>query len=127
MKGQNTKTKGMAFNLFLLLYVDDGSFIFESNKDMAKGATTILYHNMKRFRLLMHIRKGSSKSKMEALYIPLPGTEASDTDRDKIFVDGTDQGYVMFNRRFTYLGSIITDDLEDSAEIHARIGEYCTA
>jgi hypothetical protein len=30
---------------------------------------------------------------------------------------------VTFNRRFTYLGSFITDDLEDSAEIHARIGK----
>jgi hypothetical protein len=54
---------------------------------------------------------------------PTPSTEASDTDRDKIFDDETDQGYVTFNRRFTYLGSIITDDLEDSAEIHSRIGK----
>jgi hypothetical protein len=30
---------------------------------------------------------------------------------------------MTFNRRFTYLGSIITDDLEDSAEIHASIGK----
>jgi hypothetical protein len=30
---------------------------------------------------------------------------------------------VTFNRRFTYLGSIITDDLKDGAEIHARIGK----
>jgi hypothetical protein len=49
---------------------------------------------------------------------------ASEADRSKIVVDRTDQGYVTFNRRFTYLGSIITDDLEDSAEIHARIGKY---
>jgi hypothetical protein len=28
---------------------------------------------------------------------------------------------MMFNRRFMYLGSIVTNDLEDSAEIHARI------
>jgi hypothetical protein len=69
MKGQNTKTKGTAFNLFLSLYVDNGSFIFESKKDMAKGAM-ILYHHMKWFGLLMHIGKGGSKSKTEALYIP---------------------------------------------------------
>jgi hypothetical protein len=30
---------------------------------------------------------------------------------------------MTFNRRFTYIGSIITDDLEDSAEIHSRIGK----
>jgi hypothetical protein len=46
---------------------------------------------------------------------------ASDTDRSKVFIENTYQGYVTFNRRFTYLGSIITNDLEDRAEIHSRI------
>jgi hypothetical protein len=122
MKGQSTNTKGTAFNLFLSLYVDDGSFLFETKEDMAKGAT-VLYHHMKRFGLLMHIGKNGSKSKTEALYIPPPGTTASDADRSKVLVENTDQGYVTFNRRFTYLGSIITNDLEDGAEIHARIGK----
>jgi hypothetical protein len=61
----------VAFNLFLSLYADNGSFIFESKEDMANG-TTILYHHMKRFRLLIHNGRDGSKSKMEALYIPLP-------------------------------------------------------
>jgi hypothetical protein len=60
---------------------------------------------MKRLGLLVHIRKNGGKSKMEALFIPPP-------DRDKVLINNTDQGYVTFNRRFTYLGSIITDDLE---------------
>jgi hypothetical protein len=30
---------------------------------------------------------------------------------------------VTFNRKFTYLGSVITDDLDDSVEINARIGK----
>ena len=122
MKGQDTKTKGTAFNLFLLLYVDNGYFLFETKEDLAKEAT-IIYHHMKRFGLLMHIGKNGSKSKTEALFIPPPGETALVTDRDKVFIDNTDQGYVTFNRRFTYLGSIITDDLEDSTEIHARIGK----
>jgi hypothetical protein len=50
-----------------------------------------------------------------------PGAMASDTDRSKVFIENTYQGYVTFNRRFTYLGSIITNDLEDRAEIHSRI------
>jgi hypothetical protein len=68
---------------------------------------------MERFRLLMHIGKDGSKFKTEAVYIPPPDMEASDSDRDKIVIDRTDQEYVTFNRRFTYLGSIITDDLRD--------------
>jgi hypothetical protein len=78
---------------------------------------------MRRFGLLMHIGKDGGKSKTEALYIPPPGTEASCTDKDKVFIDNTDQGYVTFNRRFTYLGSIITEDLGDSDEIHACLGK----
>jgi hypothetical protein len=50
MKGQNTTgtTEGTDFNLFLSLYGDDGSFIFETKEDMAKGAS-ILYHHMKMY------------------------------------------------------------------------------
>jgi hypothetical protein len=33
MKGQNVKTKGTMFELFLSLYVDDGSFMFEMKDD----------------------------------------------------------------------------------------------
>jgi hypothetical protein len=77
---------------------------------------------MKRFGLLKHIGKKRGKSKTEVLYIPPPGTKASDADRSKEFVENIDQGYVTFNRGFTYLGSIITNDLKDGAEIHARIG-----
>jgi hypothetical protein len=60
---------------------------------------------------------------MEALYIALPGSTATKADRSKVFVDNMDQGYVTFNRKFTYLGSIITEDLDDDAEISARIGK----
>jgi hypothetical protein len=122
MKGQNYKTKGTMFELFLSLYVDDGSFMFKSKADMQKGAS-ILFHHMKRFGLLMHIGRDGGKSKTEALYIPAPGTIISDADRTKILVDDTDQGYITFNKKFTYLGSIITEDLEDTTEINARIGK----
>jgi hypothetical protein len=53
------------------LYIDNGSFIFESKEDMTKGVS-ILYQQMKRFGLLMHIGKDGSKSKTEALYTPPP-------------------------------------------------------
>jgi hypothetical protein len=71
----------------------------------------------------MHIGKDGSKSETEALHIPPPGMEASDSDRDKIVIDRTDQGCMTCNRRLMYLGSIITYDPEDSAKMHARIGK----
>jgi hypothetical protein len=56
MDGQSHKTKGTAFGLLLSLYVDNASFHFESKQDMARG-TTLIYHHMRRFGLLMHIFK----------------------------------------------------------------------
>jgi hypothetical protein len=58
---------------------------------------------MKRFGLFMHIRKDGSKSKTEVICIPPLGVTASATDRDKVFVENSDQGYVTFNRRFTHI------------------------
>jgi hypothetical protein len=110
MKGQNYKTKGTIFYLFLSLYVDNGSFMFESREDMIKGSA-ILVHHMRRFGLQMHIGRDGGKSKTEALFIPAPRTTSTNADRIKIVVDSTDQGYVTFNRKLTYLESIITDDL----------------
>jgi hypothetical protein len=55
--------------------------------------------------LLMHIGRDGGKSKMEALYITPPGTEITDVDRSKVIIDNTDQGYITFGRKFTYLGS----------------------
>jgi hypothetical protein len=75
MNGQGLTAKGTSFELLLSLYVDDGSFLFKTKQDMAKG-TTILFHHIQRFRLLMHIGRNGSKSKTEALFIP-PSTQAS--------------------------------------------------
>jgi hypothetical protein len=76
---------------------------------MAKG-TTILFHHMQRFGLLMHIGRDGKKFKTKALFIPPPNTQAYVNDRDKIIVKNTDHRYVTFNWKFTYLGSVITDD-----------------
>jgi hypothetical protein len=88
MKGQNYKMKGTMCELFLSLYVDDGSFIFESRSDMKKG-TAILLHHMKHFVLLMRIGRDGGKLKTGALYIPTPRTIITDADKSKIFVDNT--------------------------------------
>jgi hypothetical protein len=42
-------------------------------------------------------------------------------DRDKIVIENTDQGYMTFKWKFKYLGSIITNYLDDSIKINVRI------
>jgi hypothetical protein len=91
-------------------------------EDMVKGKS-ILHHHMKRLGLFTSEIWEQVQDRSTILRYHHRVLTASDTDRDKVFVDNADQGYVMFNRRFTYLGSIITNDLEDSAEIHAKIGK----
>jgi hypothetical protein len=88
---------------------------------MAKG-TTILFHHMRRFGLLMHIGQDGKNPRQKPSLSP-PNTQASLNDRDKIIIKSTDQGYTFFNRKFTYLGSVITNDLDDSVEINVRIGK----
>jgi hypothetical protein len=95
MKGQNYKTKGTMFELFLSLYIDDGSFMLESRSDMERG-TAILFHHMQFVGLLIHIKRDGGKLKTEALYIPAPGTVTTDADKSKIFVDNTDQVHISW-------------------------------
>jgi hypothetical protein len=79
MHGQAWNTKGTAFKINHILYVDDGMFVFETKRDMIKGAE-ILRKHMLRFGLLMHYGKDEKKSKTEAVYFPPPGVEVTDED-----------------------------------------------
>jgi hypothetical protein len=41
MNKQGLKAKRVRFDLFLLLYIDTGSFLFETKQGMAKGASIL--------------------------------------------------------------------------------------
>ena len=54
---------------FLLLYVDDGASLFNSRNDAIVG-TNIIFNQMKRMGLNMHVGSGKKASKTEAVFFP---------------------------------------------------------
>ena len=134
MRAQSTKAKGTAFSLFKILYVDDGAFMFESKKDMVRGANVVKAH-FARFGLIMHHGTEKAGSKTEAIYFPPAlNSPVSDGSSDESRTEGLDGfeddeanfdlktgGYISYTKEFKYLGSIITQDLRDNTEIEGRI------
>jgi hypothetical protein len=67
--------QGALFYLYQsLYYVDDCAFIFTNSQEFERG-TKLIYSQMRRFGLLVHIRSDGKKSKIEAIYFPLQQEE----------------------------------------------------
>ena len=62
-----------AFEICQCLYVDDGSFIFNTCEDLKKGLN-LVYKHFARFGLEMHIGKGETKSKTECVMFLILGS-----------------------------------------------------
>ena len=60
------------FELFYMLYVDDGAFVFKSRHQLEIGIPLLLRHFAK-FGLEMHIGKENKPSKTECVFFPTPG------------------------------------------------------
>ena len=67
----STLSFGMLFDLFWMLYIDDGEFVIESRNNIDKRITLLFYH-FARFVLRMHI--GTEKTLEDWIFIlPAPG------------------------------------------------------
>ncbi|KAL7426046.1 hypothetical protein ACHAXH_000620, partial [Discostella pseudostelligera] len=60
----------IAFDVFHILYLDDGSFLFATRDDMIKGLE-IINNTFKQLGLEMHVGSNGKKSKTEAMYFPV--------------------------------------------------------
>jgi exonuclease III len=122
--GQDWKAKGKLLELYYLLYVDDGAFIFTSRRDMIK-ASRIIHQTMARFGLIMHIGRDGKPSKTEAMYHPPSYQECKERPENEPeeATYSVADGYITFTRKFKYLGSWITQDLRDDTDIKVRIGK----
>ena len=108
----------LEFDLDASLYADDAALMFSNRQDLVK-ATNIIYSLLKRFGLMMHVGSGDKASKTEAMFIPGYGRQHSDGDTSRYTVNGT--GFIDFTTIFPYLGSKITSDCKDDADIDNRI------
>ena len=119
---QNHKAKGTLFEILYLLYVDDGTFLFDSREALERGANRI-YEHFARFGLKMHIGHAEGKSKTEAMYI----SPSLKEDKEKLLEPNLEpripvhDGFITLTEDFRYLGSIISNNLRDELEITTRI------
>ena len=66
-----TFSEGTLFDMFCMLYVDDGAFAFPSRKEIELGSAVICQHFAK-FGLEMHVSSATKASKTEAVFFPDP-------------------------------------------------------
>ena len=69
---RNTFKEGTLYELFSILYVDDGAFTFEDRAQMEKGVE-LIFHHFTKFGLEMHIGREGKPSKTECVFFPPPG------------------------------------------------------
>ena len=74
------------FNLWASLYADDCAIFFKTRQDLITGSTYLFSH-LARFGLHMHVGRGSTKSKTEAMFFPKPRTPYEDADTSSLTFD----------------------------------------
>ena len=65
-----------------------------------------------------HVGRGAAKSKTEAMYFPPPRTSYQDANTLPLEIDG---GVVTFTQSFKYLGSLLSSNMDDTADVEARV------
>ena len=67
-----TFSNGTLFEIFCMIYVDDGAFAFETRKNIEIGSNLVFQH-FNLFGLQMYIGSKSKLSKTECAFFPAPG------------------------------------------------------
>jgi hypothetical protein len=68
-RNQATKTWGILLTLLQILFVDDSTFIFDTEIDTV-SASQLIHGHYARFGILMHVGRNGKKSKTEAIHFP---------------------------------------------------------
>lgn len=106
-----------SFELFSSLFADDCALIFNSREDLITGSNYIFTHFL-RFGLQIHIGRGGTASKTEAMFCPAAQQPLDSGDQTNYTVA---DGFVSFSQQFKYLGSIIHQTLTSEADVNQRI------
>jgi Reverse transcriptase (RNA-dependent DNA polymerase) len=103
------------------LFADDSAFLFTHREDAIQGMRTVV-RCFANFGLQVHLGNGTDRSKTEAMFFPAPLSTQSTKHCETTAFDVLPGKSVSYCERFTYLGSLLTPDLSDKAEITRRIG-----
>ena len=110
--GQVSKQRSNHFDFWHSLFADDCGLLFASRKNLIDG-TEQIYKHLAKFGLQMHVGRGNTRSKTEAMCIP--SKAHPDGDTSKYMVDG--DGFVEFTDEFKYLGTMMNSTLSMSKVI----------
>ena len=126
MTGETPTRKhgALSFEMFASLFADDCAALFETRDDMVVGIDYMIKH-LKRFGLLVHVGRGATASKTEAMYFPPPRTLAATGDQSDFTVD--DDGFISFVEKFPYLGTNISQNLDSDLDVGIRIAKASQA
>ena len=126
MHGERSDRKrgALPFDLFSSLFADDCAVLFESRQDMIVGTDYMIQH-LKRFGLTIHVGRGATASKTEAMYFPPPRIHPEAGDQTDFTVDG--DGFISFVEKFRYLGSHISQRLDSDLDVGIRIDKASRA
>ena len=126
MTGRSYRAYGEEFTLVDSEYADDTATLFENRKETEIGVPHVMNH-FDRFGMEVHRgdRRVDKKSKSEVLYCPKP----LHLYEDRETLDGTDLSdielgdnfYIPIVEKSCYLGSIVTRDCTDDADVENRI------
>jgi hypothetical protein len=112
------KREATLFELWASLFADDCAVIFNSREELVLG-TQHLYSHLRKFGLEMHVGRGGTASKTEAMFCPKPHKLYQSENTGRFNLDG--DGFIDFTEEFKYLGSIITSSLTSDADVEKRI------
>jgi len=105
--------------LWTSLFADDCVLLFQPRRDeLIRGSSHIFAH-LRKFGLCMHVVRGDTASKTEAMYVPPPRTAYEAADTSRFYIDGT--GFIDFCEKFKYLGSMLHYSLTCDADVDKRI------
>ena len=89
-----TSRKLTAYEIYQLLYVDDGAFPFPTRDTLIKGLTLVHSH-LARFGLEVHIGRDGAPSKTECVFFP-PPQFFDDPHSDPAITTGADEPWLLF-------------------------------
>ena len=124
LTGRRYNTKGEEFSLPDSEYADDTAVLFVSRESLVV-TTPLLIAHFARFGLEIHVGHPNKLSKSEILFVAAPEHTYEDSSTydgcDLSNVDLGDGCYLPVVDIFKYLGSILTRDCRDDADVDARI------
>ena len=90
-----TSRKLTAYEIYQLLYVDDGAFPFPTRDALIKGLTLVHSH-LARFGLEVHIGRDGAPFKTECIFFPPPQFFDDPHSPDPAITAGADEPWLLF-------------------------------